>query len=147
MPCCRCHLCCWHPTIPHHNCPHCCFIVIAIVVVVCCGCSLVYCVRDGVVVGSRVSQWVGGGRALHSMLGWCHGRACAQWVGSVGVLCSMLRWCHSGAYAWRVSIVVGLACHVGMASWWGLHVVSRHCGWISCTVMGWRWWCTCMWWR
>src|SRR6266702_897588 len=43
---------------------------------------------------------------------------------------------HGRACVWWVGIMVGLACCVGMASQWGLHVMSWHCEWILCTVMG-----------
>ena len=96
------------------------------------------------------SQQVGGGRVLHAVLGWHHSRACAQWV----------------------SVVAGLACHVGMVSQRGFHVASQchgrscvpcwgsiavcwHCGGLACydgmvlgevlhAMTGWQWWWTCM---
>src|SRR6266702_694623 len=96
------------------------------------------------------SQWVGGGRVLHAMLGQRHSGACARWVG----------------------VMAGLACHVGMASRWGFHVVSRchgrscvpcwgsivvcwHCGGLAChdgmasgrvlhAMTGWQWGWSCM---
>src|SRR6266702_6063195 len=109
-------------------------------------CNMLALWHGGGVLCAMLALWeVGGGGALHSMLGWRHGGACVQWVGSVGVLHSMLRWHHSGACVWWVSVVAGLACHVGMASQWGLHMVGWHCGWILCTVTGWQWWWTCMW--
>ncbi len=122
----HCHPCHHHPTVPHHHHPHCCSIILTIVVI-CCSCGLAYCAGDGVVVGSCALCWHCSGlavAALHSVLGWRHGGACAWWVGGVGVLHSVLRWCHSGACAWWVGVMVGLACHVGMTSQWGLHVAS-----------------------
>src|SRR6266702_1745766 len=141
----RCHPCRRHPTVYHHHCPHHCSILHTVL-------GMVWWwgpVRrvGGVLRAVLASREVGGGGALCSVLGWHHGRACARRVGGVGVLRSVLRWRHSGACAWRVGIVVGLACHVGMVSWWGLHVASWCCGWILRTVMGWRWRQTCMWQR
>src|SRR6266702_3347841 len=113
-------------------------------------CDVLALQHGGGVLHAVLALWeVGGGGALHSVLGWHHSGACAQWVGSVGVLCSMMRWHHGRACVWWVGVRLGLVCRVGMASQWGLHVASQHCGWILHIVMGWWWWQTCMWrrWR
>ncbi len=54
---------------------------------------------------------------------------------------------HMLACAQQVSVMAGLACHVEMASWWALHVVSWHYGQILHAVIGWQWQWTFMWQR
>ncbi len=123
MPCCHCHSLATTTTIPTAA-PFC---------ILCWGwhggrvlCNvLVLQHGGGVLCAVLVSQEVGGGRAL----------------------CFMLGWHHSGACVWQVGIMVVPACHVGMASQWGLHMVSQHRGWILRTVMGWWWQQTCIWQR
>ncbi len=65
----------------------------------------------GVLRTMLASREVGDGGALHSVLGWRQGRACV----------------------WRVGVMAGLACRVGMASRRGLHVASQRHGWILCS--------------
>src|SRR6266702_97991 len=111
VPRCRCHPRCRHPTVHHRHLPT----------------AAPFCIpcwgwRGGGVLCDVLALWCGGG-VLRA--GWA-----TREVGGGAALSSVLGWRHGGACAWRVGVVAGLACHVGMASRWGLHVGSRRRGWI-----------------
>src|SRR6266702_655923 len=74
----------------------------------------------------------------------CAGSAPQRGLCAMGRRCgrqalrAMLGWCHNGAFMWRVSVMAGLVCHVGVASRRVGIVVVLH------AMMAWCWGKSCM---